>query len=484
MKLATALSMAGFALLLGACDDSATGSGSPGCVTNVDCELPLQCVEGRCLLECRDTIDCQTGETCFEGSCRARPPICGIDEDCIPFGEVCDRVRNICVPPGTARCSDDLAPCPAGERCVEGLCRIPTADFGRPPLDASVPQDATAPADASPPTDQGPAIDQGPQPDAAPRPDRGLPDQGVPPDCPEGLGQYGERCLRGGDCASGFCVENKLRGMRLCTTLCNLDAAQPSNTCPGLDVCVAAEAQGGGNPDCPQPPDAPAVGEIVGVCIGNETGLACDFAAPRAGECLGGTCLRPPNTLPWAHVQDVCAIGCTDNRKCPAGTTCRDVPPAGRVCAPQVVGLTACEQPEQCAGLCDAGLGEGCLQPDNRGAGYCVCLCRNADDCPGGHACQPDPSGNKICIPFAGYRCPDEVIDPVACQSDRTCGAGEVCISGLCQYIQCPSLTCLIDDNEPRLNQCSAACENARDCPADYNCQDFPGVGGFCIPLE
>ncbi|MCA9544590.1 MAG: hypothetical protein KC613_09370 [Myxococcales bacterium] len=475
-----------------ACSDDAAGSGSDACRTNVDCELPLQCVEGVCTLECRDTIDCDPGAVCYQGACRSRPNACSIAEDCAPFGEVCDRVRNLCVPPGTARCDDDLAPCPAGERCVQGLCQLPTDDMGRPPN-----------------PDQGPRPDQGgpdpdmrtPDPDMrTPDPDMRVPDPDMRApdpdmggdDCPAlGNQPYGQPCVRGTDCASGFCVENKVRGQRLCTSRCNLDAANPAATCPDIDVCVGAEVQPPARPDCPGP-ELPPAGTIVGVCVGNETGLPCDFENARPGECIGGACLQPIradlNPYPWTHPQAICAAACVDGARCPAGFVCGDVGNQ-RLCVPAVTQIARCDGGiDFCGGVCpgvpperEAEVAQ-CLTVPGRPGGYCSCSCQSQRDCPQGFSCSPFGPDNKVCIPFAGLRCPEEDPNPLGCQRDGQCGPGEVCLGGLCQYLQCPSLTCAIDDEDPRLNLCLAGCANDFDCPGDHQCQQFPGVGGFCTP--
>ncbi len=480
------------ALATTGCNDDVAGSGGDTCRTNVDCELPLQCVEGLCTLECRDTVDCETGETCYQGACRSRPTTCSLAEDCVPFGEVCDRVRNRCVPPGAERCDDDLAPCPGSEVCVEGQCRLPTdpVDQGAGPADMTAPPaDMTAPpADmAAPPADMGPALDEG-----APPADMAAPPADMGEACPEGDRPYGDPCLRGSDCASGFCVENKLRGQRLCTARCDLAAANPAATCPGIDVCVAAEVQPPTNA-CPGPPDLPPPGTIVGVCVGNETGLPCDFDNPRPGECIGGACLQPIradlNPFPWTHPQAICAASCVDGARCPAGTVC-DAVGNQRLCVPAVRQIVTCDGAiDFCGGVCPVGPGVNeadvalCLTTNGRDGGYCSCLCQRQTDCPQGFACSPLGGGAKACVPFAGLRCPDEDPNPAPCAQDAQCaGAGEICLNGLCQYLQCPSLTCAIDDNDPRLNLCLAGCATPQDCPRDHDCQQFPGAGGFCTP--
>jgi hypothetical protein len=498
-----ALSLSGaIGLSLPACDDEVgTKGGTDGaasCTTNLDCDLPLSCIEGRCQVECRGDRDCGNGATCFEGACFSYPPTCRLDNECAPFGEVCDRVRNRCVPPGSARCDDDLAPCPGGQVCnAEGRCQLPGADVGPRPDQGPDPDQGPRP-DRGPDPDQGPRADRGPDPDQGPRADRGPdPDQGPRvdqgPDCPpQGNGRYGDPCLGGNDCATGFCVENKLRGQRVCTDLCNLDAANPAATCPGIDACVAAEVQPAANPDCPGPIGVPPAGSIVGVCFTNETGLPCDFDRPRPGECIGGACIQPINPAaapyPWMGASPVCGTSCVDDRRCPTGTTCREVGNAGRVCAPLLEWLVRCDgEINNCGGACPSLTPQQevdnalCLTVNGQVGGYCSCQCQSNRDCHTGYACGPIGGGVKACIPFAGLRCPAEGANPGACVRNNQCAAEEICLNGFCQQLQCPSLTCLIDDVDPRLNRCTAQCVNANDCPGGYDCQQFEGFGGFCV---
>ncbi len=271
-----------------------------------------------------------------------------------------------------------------------------------------------------------------------------------------GAGQYGDVCACGGDCASGFCVENKLRGTRTCTQLCEDD-----NGCPSIDSCVQAAA-GGARPGCPEPlPGGPEPGEIVGVCIPNETGHPC--RAPN--DCTEGICLDPPRPANWVNVQSICAATCRNNRKCPIGYSCQEVPGSDtRICAPEVE-VSQCMAAEQCGGVCGRAEDSICLttqaQPNS---GYCSCVCRDARDCPTGFACTEVQPGNRWCVAISGYRCPAELEDPNA--------------------LQCPSFTCLIDDMVPANSRCTAACRNEDDCPRDYLCTPVPGAGDFCQPAE
>lgn len=501
----------GFALFgLTACEDDAAGSGGPdlgaSCTENRHCELPLSCVDGHCQIECRHQRDCKGDEVCHESACYPYPSACQLDTQCAPFGEVCDRVRLRCVPPGTALCDEERAPCPVDARCVDGQC-VPREGV---PLDQGVP---TADQGVEPTADQGvePTTDQGVEPSDAQSGDAGppadaqpvqdgepVPDQSVPPDedaggCPpQGGGQYGDPCLRAADCASGFCVENKLRGHRVCTSLCDLESANPAAHCPGLDVCVPAQAGPLENPDCPPPLGAPQPGEVVGVCFANETGLPCDYEQPRPGECIGGACMQPVapahSPMPWIDVQAVCAASCVDDRVCPAGTRCQTVPgAAGKLCAPTLDWMAGCNGSiDRCGGACpslspEAEVGAArCLTIDGMPGGYCSCNCRTSADCHPGYACSP-LGAEKVCIPFAGLACPQEEAAPQRCMNQGQCGVGELCFNGYCQHLQCFSLTCMIDDEDPRKNRCTTACAQQADCPAGFQCAEVEGAGRFCL---
>ena len=340
-------------------------------------------------------------------------------------------------------------PVDAGER--DGATPLDSGPDGGA-RDMLVRADVQARDGAEPPPDAA-----GPPPDGAgPPPDMG-PDGRAP-----GMGVYGDMCRCGSDCASGWCVENKLRAGRTCTEECEGD-----NFCPGIDTCVQVSVAGP-TAECPDPnPDGPEPGDLVGVCIPNETGLPC----ARADQCTLGICLEPPRPARWINVQSVCTVPCQDDRRCPNGFTCQDTPGAqGRVCGPEVE-VAPCRSFDQCGGVCNPSDANTtvCIQLEDGGEGYCSCTCASARDCPLGFACDAvtlpsqDPRRPGHCVLMAGYRCPQEVANPDA--------------------LQCPSYNCAADADHPERSTCTSICRNEADCPRNHLCENVGQVNA-CLPAE
>jgi hypothetical protein len=384
---------------------------------------------------------------CFESVCYAPVLRCRLDEECAPFQQVCDLNTNRCV---SAMSESDARPLP--DRGLADMRVEP--DRGTPPLPDM------RPIDASPPDMR--------VRDAMP--DMRTPDVGPDPDMAmQGQGNYGDDCRCGSDCTSGFCVENKLLGRRVCTARCEND---PS--CPGIDTCIpvqVAESRG----ECPDVPGGPQPGEIIPVCIPNDTGFPCDRDRPQ-NPCNSGICLSPPDPAPWINVQDVCAVVCQDDRKCPPGFACQEIPGVdGRICAPDAQ-VTTCPNStvNECAGVCRVAAGDPldstlCLNiMGDQGPGFCSCTCNDRVDCPRGFACSRgiidtgDPARPGICMLMAGYRCPLEVEDPNA--------------------MQCPSFSCATDDI-PANSVCTAPCRGEQDCPVGMACRAIEGAT-YCLPPE
>lgn len=433
--------------LIWGCDDG----GEADCTANRDCPLPFSCIGGKCIPECRITPDCEQGSVCFESVCYAPVLRCQLDEQCAPFGQICELQTQRCINPP-----------------MDGDA-LPMVDQGRPDRgvapDATLPQDMRV-IDARPPGDMRvvdmrdvPPVDMGPVIDAMPPPDMGTPGQGT----------YGEDCRCGSDCTSGFCVENKLLGRRVCTDRCANDQA-----CPSIDTCIPVQVSMGSG-ECPAVPGGPQPGEIVPVCIPNDTGFPCDRDRPQ-NPCNSGICLSPPDPAPWINVQDVCAVVCQDDRKCPPGFACQEIPGVdGRICAPDAE-VTTCPNStvNECAGVCRVAAGDPldatlCLNiMGDEGPGFCSCTCNDRVDCPRGFACSRgiidtgDPARPGICMLMAGYRCPLEVDDPNA--------------------MQCPSFSCAADDI-PANSVCTAPCRGEQDCPIGMQCRPIDGAN-YCLPPE
>ena len=429
-----------------ACND--TSPGVP-CVSDRECALPTVCIEGACVVECRRDRECDPGELCIENECRS-PDRCAIDLDCAPFGQVCDRL--------SFRCVQGNGPAPdTGPPFLDATVR-PRVDAGpEPRVDAAPPPPPSA--DASPPT-LPPASDAGPVDAVPPGPDAR----------PRGNRAYGETCGCPGDCASGFCVENKLRATRTCTERCENDDA-----CPGIDTCVQAQVRGGGSAECPPVDLGLEPGTIVGVCAPNETSLPCD--GPQG--CTSGICLTPPRPAQWLVPQNICTMRCESDGKCPSGYTCQSIQANGgriSVCNLDLGPVYQCTDVLQCGGTCRVPAGRDevevtrCAQLEAGGSGYCTCSCGSAADCPQGYACQRalesgDGSRPGICTPLAGFVCPREAVAPI---QDPP--------------FECASLQCMGGDpDNPRYSRCTSQCNDARDCPAGYACEPFDGLS-YCVP--
>ena len=99
----------------------------PECTADGDCAVGLRCVDGTCQEVggggCRRAEDCGTGEACYDGECRRscrESGECGRDEQC-QYG-----VCLPAAPPEAVPCADDCdCDRAAGERCLEGFCRLP-----------------------------------------------------------------------------------------------------------------------------------------------------------------------------------------------------------------------------------------------------------------------------------------------------------------------------------------------------------------------
>ncbi len=440
--------LAGLVMLSGptACTDVAGGGGSSRCEINSDCPLPEVCIEERCVIQCRIDADCPAGEQCEENICVDPLAGCLSDADCISFGLVCDVVQRRCV----AALSDmrvavrDASPMDRGQPADDARVSPPRDAMPPPPRDAVPPRDAAPP----PPRDAAP-----PPRDAAPPPRDAAPPpiDAAPP--VRGDGRYGDPCRCAADCQSGFCLQNPYNDFAgQCSQRCGAGVADPG--CPDIDRCVQARVPPL-TPGCPDPGLDIEEGDIVEVCAPNETGIPCRGAA----DCIiDGVCITPPDPLAGGGgvtVQPVCGARCAGDQGCPVGFNCQAVPTQGGgqvdVCA-AATEVAAC--PDGLDASCDAfcaapGLGR-CIGID-QAFGYCGCACRNGGDCPLGFACSRDvldtgdPVRPGICLPIAGYNCP---------QGDNSC------LSLLCAPPQ---------GNDP-FDRCTAPCNGPQDCPQGYNC--------------
>lgn len=456
------LSLVILSIFIFGCDDTPPPSNK--CEYHTDCPIPERCIQGSCRLECRVSTDCDAGSRCFEGVCYARPDVCRDDEECAPFQEVCDPRILACVPP------DQLTPPLAGSSSggssmggsmnggeSSGGSSMGGSVSGGEMASGSIAGGemaggATAGGDVSGGSSMGGSTTGGMSAGG---------EMGGSP--PVGQGQYGDDCRCPSDCASGYCVTNKMKSSRTCSTGCDADAE-----CPGIDTCLQAQIAPASSL-CPDTPtDLPPPGTVVGVCAPNETAFPC--SAPN--ECTSGICLTPPQVVPWTSPQAVCTMACSSDLKCPTGYRCDQAGGVDEsVCVP-IPDVRPCADgmATSCGGVCSVPVGRQeidlviCLNAYQQTPGYCTCTCVDASDCPTGFACSRigdtgDPTRPGVCIPFEGASCPE---------SSRG-------------VEQCLSTTCLIDEEDQSLNRCTTFCLNNADCPAAYDCVSV-GSDSVCIP--
>lgn len=433
------------------CTDEVGSGSARGCSLNTDCPLPESCIDGRCALECRADRDCPAGEQCIDSLCVDPFEGCTTDADCRALGAglVCDLNDRRCVPLDAFVLDQGAQPRDMGQ-FIDGLPILDAepdtaapdrgVDMSRPPVDMSV-----APDRAVPPPDMRVV-----EPDMGPA---------------GGNAPYGDPCQCAADCASGFCLQNPYTGVGQCTALCG-----GARVCEGIDRCVQARVPGI-RPGCPDPGTGVVEGQVVEICAPNETGVPCRGPA----DCLiDGTCITPPNPLAGqVPVQASCGARCVDDRGCPAGYRCQAVPVQGggqvQVCG-AAVQVAACPDGSNgsCGGVCPLAAGvdpldvSHCLVIDAGPGGYCSCSCRTSADCPLGFACSPgvidtgDPTRPNICLPMAGFTCPQ----------------GEA---------QCLSLMCIPPTAPTQASaQCSAPCTGPQDCPSGYDCVAAGGGLNVC----
>lgn len=191
-------------------------------------------------------------------------------------------------------------------------------------------------------------------------------------------------------------------------------------------------------------------------------------ASGDCGDCRDGSCGSEPLSC---EVMADCSRGqrcldnvcssrqtepCHEHSECGSGAYCSD-----GVC--QVGGL--CEAPSDCVGLgegfaCD---GRGCCVPGTRGPSSC----ENASDCGAG----------GICVDGLCGTCEGDCGGGKTCELDRHCGEGRACLDGQCVN------RCVDDD---------AACASSQVCnpvlgiclarePEGCAAQDACGAGKVCV---
>jgi len=438
-------------------EDPTTGQ----CGYHTDCPIPERCIERRCRLECRVSTDCETGARCFEGVCYMRPEVCREDSVCAPFQEVCDPRTLLCVPPGELSVIPEDSP--GG---ISGAGTTAGVEMtGGASTTAGVEMTGGASTTAGVEMTGGTSTTAGVEMTGGASTTAGVEMNAGTDNRPIGIGTYGDDCSCPSDCASGFCVTNKMKRSRTCSAGCDQD-----NDCPSIDTCLQAQVTPASDLCPDSPSNLPPPGSVVGVCVPNETSFPCGDPS----ECTSGTCLTPPQVVPWTSPQPVCTMLCEGDNKCPVGYRCGRVGGIADTVCVEVPQISPCPTGDAltCGGVCPPATGVPeeelaiCLNGFNQQEGYCTCTCASANDCPAGFACSDigatgDPNRPNVCIPFAGSVCPlsDEGVE------------------------QCLSTTCLVDEDDPSLNRCTAFCQRSSDCPDHYDCTDVGG-GMVCVPIQ
>ena len=193
--------------------------------------------------------------------------------------------------------------------------------------------------------------------------------------------------------------------------------------------------------------------------------------ALRTEDCIiDSTCVMPPNPIPGQvdgpsrHVLR-CVMMIWSAPSAIDAKMCR-VYPGAREFVMRRLRCSACPDGsnQTCGGVCPvaAGINEvdvsHCILLDQGAGGYCSCSCASAAQCPSGFVCSRDviPTGDParpgICLPVAGYTCPQ---------------GGDSCLSTICASQRPGSL----------YRQCTAPCVGPQDCPEGMICVEDPELG-------
>jgi hypothetical protein len=434
-------------------------------------------------MKCSTSRDCAKGSVCQAEKCV--DILCNGAADCPdPDGEICVLGDQVGKDPNfkycTAReCSeiDNSLPCPAGQICTGGLCKVDDVtpqDVIEDTTDQDVDRTDTG-------TDTGPVVDPS-------------------LNC--------KACQSDGDCGAGykclpvgtakFCLQN-CDGANDCPAgyLCYQGSSVSKNCLPVSYNCV----------ECAH--DVPC-----------EAGQCCDFVSGQCKACkaecesctydfdceAGSRCLKEGSSP-----MGVCVAGCKGGASCPDGFTCGANTAGIEVCQPN--------NPDDCKG-CPAGQylkgdgncveclnsshcenGEICDDITNRCLGECgkkfKCSDNACHDCCEDTDCR-DSLGNDT-GPCTDYACVNAVDE-----CGGTCeGQFPICavINGIPQCVECetaadcpvascictgdPLYSCVFEDGSVCASSCAASCSSDADCPpgtngAMLNCHLGSGASGIC----
>jgi hypothetical protein len=396
VRFVSALSL--FAVLLAACADK------KACKIHSDCSETERCVNFECTVLCRTDRDCEGLGNCIAGECSIFGTGGGFASGggsgggAGGGGGATDAGPDAGVDAGT----------PDAGIIDAGIIDAGIIDAGI--IDAGI-------------MDPG-VIDAG-RPDAGGF-DAGVVDAGIE-DAGNGMGQYGDACNRGGDCASTLCIGNAQTGLKMCTIACGSEAA-----CDETHACLPVQSGSG----------------VINICIPSDSGQSCSNGL--GSGCIAGICLLHPTTTALS----VCATPCETTRSCPSGFSCSVVQVGSgmqKVCSPVA---TSCSNANQCISRWCSTLGTA------PSMGICTGNCSTASDCPAGWACGLADDGVT-----SFNRCQPIGMSCAVSGGNNDCYS-QVCATGTPQGDYCVAF-CMDANGNPQPSR----------CPATYTCVDEGTAG-------
>ena len=364
-------------------------------------------------------------------------------------------------------------------------------------------------------------------------------DTGVWPECLPGEGCFGDACVDGGDCLSGYCVDHL--GDPVCTQTC-VEECPPGWNCKGVGmggpdlvyVCLS-DARVLCRP-CKDNSDCISASGQEDLCVDYGTeGHFCGALCEEDSDCPAGyACLTTGEgggeVLQCQAASGVCPCS-QKSVELSLGTSCLvenewGACPGERICTAD--GLTDCDAPlpaeETCNGEddnCDGDADEDTCDDDNEctsdscgGAEGCVNDPLDGTNCDDGDVCTVTDhceEGSCVGTPIAcddGNLCTDDSCDGVSgctfefnfssCDDGDPCTIGDQCVEGTCTgtLIPCDCQTdsdCDAYEDDDLCNgtlhcdttgptfQCTVDPDSVVDCPAAPG-QDGPCLKAECVP--